>query len=854
MDKRTLFFVISLSLTLFLVNSFFDYQRMESKKIELEQQTAKNKLKIQKLETEIKERTLDAKNLPLVALYSDSAMTHFVAGAVAVENHLLTLASSESLPAEVYAKQNNQTVKYTLTPQAAAEEEAPIVLYHTGEATPLKVGNLSDFGQYQVQLVTFHNDTPDHPFSTTVGDYTDGHFEVPAQELHTLIEKDPEMKGTRPKTPYTPSIVLVKTDNTYLPVAIYTEDNQKLDFLKEHKSLATTVVKPSKSAILAEGKKAPENYYVLQNSYQQLVFSNVGGSLVELNLPFETESNTKSAVREIAFDRDMVANHPYNASFPVHSYNTPGSAPEGPFQEHDKGSLGGYYPLLRRDLIETGGRKSVKVPPRYYAFNIVSEYPEMAEIVYDVKYFDNTKIVFESHQDRRRITKTYTLSDDAGPYVATLKIDVEGDSRGLWLTSGVPEVELISGSPAPALKYRLTRGDTSEVKLIELPTDSSTESMIQPDWLANSNGFFGIIVDPLTEVNPGYRAQYVSGIAVPSRLVEIDQQHDRFKAKDLPGYELLTPLKSKGGTMEFRIFAGPLSTPILKAVDSLYSDSATGYNPDYVGAQTFHGWFAFISEPFAKFLFLLLNFFHSITGSWAFSIVLLTVALRVMLYPLNAWSTKSMLRTQEIMPKVQEAQKKYKNDPKQAQIEVLKVYKEAGVNPISGMTGGCFPLLIQMPFLIGMFDLLKSSPQLRGASFIPGWIDDLAAPDVLFSWNFSIPFIGTEFHLLPIILGLIMFFQPRMMSPLPKDPTQWTEQQRQQRTMSTVMAVMFTWLFYNFPSGLNIYWISSMLMGMVQQWYNKNQIATASAKAELKESEVKTGKGKLKTSNDKSKL
>lgn len=853
MDKRTLFFVISLSITLFLVNSFFDYQRMETKRVEVEQQAAKNKLKIQKLEAEIIERTAHANTLPLVKFYSDAEMTHFIGGAVAVENNLLTVTPSSEIPNEVYVYENNKPVKYLLS-SSSEENNNRIAIYHKGEASPLKIGTLSEFGQYQVQLVTFNPETPDTPFFVTVGDYTDGHLEIPAQELYNLLQQNPEKKNLSPKVSYDQSIVLVKSDNKYLPIGIYLEKNASLSLLKNDKTIATTTVKPTHAEIIAEGKKAPETYYILQNQYQQLVFSNVGGAVVEINLPFESKTDTKSVVREIEFDKDMVAHHPYNAYFPAHSYSTPGTAATGPFTEHDKGELGGYYPLLRRDLIETGGRKSVKVPPRYYAFNIVSEYPEMAETVYDVKYFDNKKIVFESTQNRRKITKTYTLNDDVGPYCSNLTINIEGDARGLWLTSGVPEVELISGSPTPTLKYRLTRGDKSEVKLIDLPTDSVTESMVEPDWLCNSNGFFGLIVDALTEVNPGYRAQYVSGATVPSRLVEIDQEHDRFKAKDLPGYELLTPLRSKGGTMEFRIFSGPFSTPILQAVDNLYSDNATGYNPDYIACQTFHGWFSFISEPFAKFLFLLLNFFHSLTGSWGFSIVLLTVALRVMLYPLNAWSTKSMLRTQEIMPKVQEVQKKYKNDPKRAQIEVLNVYKEAGVNPISGMTGGCFPLLIQMPFLIGMFDLLKSSFQLRGAPFIPGWIDNLAAPDVLFSWNFNIPFIGTEFHLLPILLGVIMYIQPKMMSPLPKDSSQWTEQQKQQRMMSTVMAVMFTWLFYNFPSGLNIYWISSMLIGMLQQWYNKKQMESKSGAKSKADVEIVAGsKGKVKMSNDKSK-
>ena len=144
------------------------------------------------------------------------------------------------------------------------------------------------------------------------------------------------------------------------------------------------------------------------------------------------------------------------------------------------------------------------------------------------------------------------------------------------------------------------------------------------------------------------------------------------------------------------------------------------------------GLLSFQSLLLSSFLYLM-NFFHTLTGSWAFSIVLLTVALRIMLYPLNAWSTKSMVRMQQIAPEVTAIQERNKKDPKKAQLEIMNLYRERGVNPVSG----CFPLLIQMPFFIGMFDLLKSTFELRGASFIPGWIDDLTAPDVLFSWNMS---------------------------------------------------------------------------------------------------------------------
>lgn len=576
----------------------------------------------------------------------------------------------------------------------------------------------------------------------------------------------------------------------------------------------SSVFTPDQQAVIKPKEKQGEKYYVLENEYQQLVFSSYGGALAEINLPYKTKENPESVVHEIEFDREMVKNHPYNAHFPAHPYYTPAKEGSKEFIFHSNGSLGGYYPMLRRDLIQEGKRKTVKVSPQYYGMNIVSEYPELAEMEYTVKAFDSKSITFEAVQNHRRITKTFSFDENKkAPYCLSVEIKVEGDSRNLWVTSGIPEVEWISGGPAPSLKYRITRNRSSDVEKIDLPKESVTVTSLLPDWICNSNGFFGTIMNPISEIDPGYRVQTVSGTTVPSRLVEIDQDYELYKGVNMPGYMTLLPLRSQGGVMQFHLYAGPFDESTLKAVDAAYSDPATGYNPDFVACQTMHGWFTFISEPFAKFLMILMNFFHYITHSWALSIVLLTVALRIILYPLNAWSTKSMAKMQQLGPEVAAIQEKYKKEPQKAQMEIIALYRQRGVNPAMG----CLPLLIQMPFLIGMFDLLKSSFALRGASFIPGWIDDLTAPDVLFSWDRPIFFIGNEFHLLPILLGVVMFFQQKLTTMMAKGPD--TDQQRQQRAMGTMMTFVFTFMFYNFPSGLNIYWLSSMLLGILQQWY-----------------------------------
>ncbi len=563
---------------------------------------------------------------------------------------------------------------------------------------------------------------------------------------------------------------------------------------------------------IAPQKSGKEQYYVLENDYQQLVFSNIGGALAEINLSLNSKQNPESPVRPIGFDRVMLKNFPYNDRYPAFPYQI--NKGNG-LEKVSEGTLGGYYPLLRRSIMSPQGGVAIPNAPRYYALNTLADDGSLNNQAYQVTRLEKNLIEFELNQPQRRIIKTYSFPKDPNdaPYCIELTVRIEGEGRNVWMTSGVPEVELISGNPAPTLKYRIIRSNQkSAIEQISLPKETATVSSVYPDWVCNSNGFLGLIIDPLTEIGAGFRSSLVPGKIDPTRLTLVDSEYQLYPAEKYPGYELQLPLKAQ--TMQFLVYAGPFEDSILGKVDQTYSDASTGYNPSYVSALSFHGWFTFISEPFARFLFVLMKFFYQISSSWGVSIILLTIALRIMLYPLNAWSIKSTLRMQQVAPKVAAIQEKHKKDPKRAQMEVMNLYREQGVNPLTG----CFPLLIQLPFLIGMFDLLKSMFDLRGAPFIPGWIDNLTAPDVLFSWNYPIVFFGTDFHLLPFLLGGVMWVQQRFSASTPKDPKMMTDQQKQQKMMGNIMTIVFTVMFYHFPSGLNIYWLSSMALGILQQW------------------------------------
>lgn len=562
-----------------------------------------------------------------------------------------------------------------------------------------------------------------------------------------------------------------------------------------------------------------EEFYVLENEYQQVVFSNIGGAIAELNLPFQSKQNQSSVVKPIGFDKTIESKYAQNAYFPIQSYYIAGET--GP----QKPKFGGYTPMLRRDLKESSGKTSYYTPPRFYALSVISTQDHnLALAKYKMKRLEKDLIEFELSQGSRKIVKTFSFAKTESstvPYTLNMTIKIEGDGKNLYLTSGIPEIEIMSSNSAsPDIKYKFNRNQKAVIEKVKLPKDMTEVKNVNIDWISNSNGFFGIILDPLSEVSPGLIADFIPGVLDPTRLSVIDKNSAAFPSEKYPGYLVKIPLKQNAKPMQIRMFAGPFDNAILASVDKALTDKATGFTPDYSEAQSPQGWFTFISAPFAKFLYSIMKFFYNFTKSWGLSIILLTIVLKLILYPLNNWSMRSMSRMQVIGPEIASIRKKFSKDPKRANLEVMQLYKEKKANPLSG----CLPLVIQMPFLFGMFDLLKTSFALRGTSFIPGWINDLAAPDTLFSWGYNLPFLGTEFHLLPFINGGLMFLQQKASALMNKHKVVDPETQKQTNMTGTIMTVVFTFLFYNFPSGLNIYWISSTALGVLQQWLISSQM------------------------------
>jgi YidC/Oxa1 family membrane protein insertase len=221
---------------------------------------------------------------------------------------------------------------------------------------------------------------------------------------------------------------------------------------------------------------------------------------------------------------------------------------------------------------------------------------------------------------------------------------------------------------------------------------------------------------------------------------------------------------------------------------------------------------------FSKFILGLMIWMGGYIHNIGVVIIILSILTKVLFYRLTHKSFKSMKDMQRLQPRLKELQDKYKDDKTKLNQATMALYKEAGVNPL----GGCLPLLFQMPVFIALFSVLRNTIELRGAPFIL-WMNDLSSPDVLFDLGFKLPFLGSEFHLLPLLMGVAMFVQSKTGGGSPEaGPTAGAA--GQQKMMQTMMPIVFTVLFYSMPSGLVLYWLVNNIFSIVQQYIVHRQI------------------------------
>jgi YidC/Oxa1 family membrane protein insertase len=247
-------------------------------------------------------------------------------------------------------------------------------------------------------------------------------------------------------------------------------------------------------------------------------------------------------------------------------------------------------------------------------------------------------------------------------------------------------------------------------------------------------------------------------------------------------------------SLQYLIFIGPKDNTLLRKMDGAWGD---GW-----GDVMQYGWFSVVS----RFLNWLLNIYHNLLDevakkwSWGLAIILLTITVRIVIWPLHAKSTHTMKRMSMLQPEMAKIKEKYPDDPNKVNTETMGLYRKYGINPL----GGCLPMFIQIPIFFGFYRMLQYAVELRGQGFL--WVDDLSQPDTLLHMDFL---GGIPLNILPIVMAISSFLQIKM-TPKTGDPMQ--------QKIIMFMPFMFFFFCYNFASALALYWTTQNIFSIGQTW------------------------------------
>jgi len=391
-------------------------------------------------------------------------------------------------------------------------------------------------------------------------------------------------------------------------------------------------------------------------------------------------------------------------------------------------------------------------------------------------------LVFESApQGGVQLIKTYTFK--SGDYAIDVKHDIVNTSKQDVAPQLYYQLVRDGNKPAgessfyatftgPAIyteakKYQKVEFEDIKKKKIDIETQSST------GYVAMVQHYFAsawVLPDGLL------RNISMDAVDIGARMPDCC-----YRATLIAPLEAIAPGKTK--SISATLFAGPQEEHELEAI--------------YPGLELVkdYGWLTILAKP----LYWLLNKLNNLLNNWGWSIVALVVLIKAAFYWLNAHAYKSMAKMKAINPKVMDMRERLKDNPQQMQAEMMKIYREEKVNPL----GGCLPIAIQIPVFIALYWVLLSTVEMRNAPWVL-WIHDLAAPDTSLGIWFGVP-IG----ILPIVMTLTTVLQTAL-NPAPPDPMQ--------AKLMWIMPLAFSVMFFFFPSGLVLYWITNNVLSIAQQW------------------------------------
>ena len=358
-------------------------------------------------------------------------------------------------------------------------------------------------------------------------------------------------------------------------------------------------------------------------------------------------------------------------------------------------------------------------------------------------------------------------------------------ARGSYLIDVAYEIRNGSGQAfAPHAYFQLTR-DGNPAEQVEA---FGVTTFTGPAFYTDANKFQKVQFADITEGDAKFPKTAADGWVamvqhyfVGAWLPKEGEQREYFAralGNNLFSAGVILPVASIApgaeGTVSTRLYAGPQE-----------QDKLEGIAPG-LDLVVDYGWLTVIAAP----LFWVLSWFHNLTGNWGWAIILVTVAIKAIFFPLSAASYKSMAKMRVLGPRLQRMKEMYGNDKAKMQQEMMNLYRTEKINPL----GGCLPILVQIPVFIALYWVLLGSVEMRHAPWL-GWIQDLSAKDPYF--------------ILPIIMGVSMMVQMKL-NPTPPDPIQ--------AKVMMAMPIIFTFMFLWFPSGLVLYWVVNNCLSIAQQW------------------------------------
>jgi YidC/Oxa1 family membrane protein insertase len=376
------------------------------------------------------------------------------------------------------------------------------------------------------------------------------------------------------------------------------------------------------------------------------------------------------------------------------------------------------------------------------------------------------QLVLESEQGGLKLTKTYTFQ--RGDYTIGVKHDVA--NTGAAPVTPSLYLQLVRDGRAPEGESRFYSTFTGPAVYTE------SEHFQKLDFEKIEKGS----AKHATKAESGWVAlvqhYFVSAFIPPEKM-----QREIFTKKvDTNQYAVGTILPlgtvAPGAVVsnESRLYSGPQESAVLEKL-------APGLElvKDY-------GWLTIVAKP----IFWLMDQIHKVLGNWGWTIIVLTILIKLLFFPLSAASYRSMAKMKTVTPKMQAIRERFKSDPQKMNQAMMELYRAEKINPL----GGCLPIVVQIPVFIALYWVLLASVEMRNAPWL-GWIHDLAAPD--------------PFYILPVVMAVSMFIQTKL-NPTPPDPVQ--------AKVMMAMPIVFSVMFFFFPAGLVLYWVVNNVLSIAQQW------------------------------------